>query len=196
MILRQKKSECLDMCTAVDNDPALVQKSAISVTSVISCGHYCFWNEEVLQKLFLFFSLQKWFWNKLTTYICNDFGGDRSTVVRAFLSHSPHVSFILTSSSPDFDVFSPQQRVFVITNFMRMLSGNVSLNVFKSDAVFWWAAIFRTQGPKLSASKTSSDTSNDQCAGAKSIEIWHVPEISVAPLQPQKSRRISPILQR
>ena len=31
-----------------------------------------------------------------------------------------------------------------MTNFMRMLSGNVSVNVFKSDAVFWWAAIFRT----------------------------------------------------
>ena len=31
-----------------------------------------------------------------------------------------------------------------MTNFMRMLSGNVSENVFKSDAVFWCAAIFRT----------------------------------------------------
>ena len=31
-----------------------------------------------------------------------------------------------------------------MTNFMRMLSGNVSVNVFKSDAVIWWAAIFRT----------------------------------------------------
>ena len=29
---------------------------------------------------------------------------------------------------------------------MRMLSGNVSVNVFKSDAVFWWAAIFRKGG--------------------------------------------------
>ena len=36
------------------------------------------------------------------------------------------------------------QRVIVITNFMRMLSGNVSVNVFKSDAVLRWAAIFRT----------------------------------------------------
>ena len=30
-----------------------------------------------------------------------------------------------------------------MTNFMRMLSGNVSVIVFKSDAVIWWAAIFR-----------------------------------------------------
>ena len=31
-----------------------------------------------------------------------------------------------------------------MTNFMRMLSGNVIVNVFKADAVIWWAAIFRT----------------------------------------------------
>ena len=61
------------------------------------------------------------------------------------------VSFIPISSSPDFDVLSTQQRVIVMTNFMRMLSGNVSVNVFKSDAVFWWAAIFRTfrEGKKI-----------------------------------------------
>ena len=35
-------------------------------------------------------------------------------------------------------------QVVVMTNFMRMLSGNMVVNVFKSDAVFWWAAIFRT----------------------------------------------------
>ena len=33
--------------------------------------------------------------------------------------------------------------VVVMTNFTRMLSGNVIVNVFKSDAVIWWAAIFR-----------------------------------------------------
>ena len=52
-------------------------------------------------------------------------------------------SFILISSSPDFDVLSTQQRVMVTTNFTVLLSGNVSVNVFNSDAVFWWAAIFR-----------------------------------------------------
>ena len=35
-------------------------------------------------------------------------------------------------------------QVVVMTNFIRMLSGNVIVNVFKSDAVIWWAAIFRT----------------------------------------------------
>ena len=35
-------------------------------------------------------------------------------------------------------------QVVVVTNFIRMLSGNVIVNVFKSDAVIWWAAIFRT----------------------------------------------------
>ena len=31
-----------------------------------------------------------------------------------------------------------------MTNFIRMLMRNVCVNVFKSDAVIWWAAIFRT----------------------------------------------------
>ena len=31
-----------------------------------------------------------------------------------------------------------------MTNFMRMLAGDVSVSVFKSDAVIWWATIFRT----------------------------------------------------
>ena len=35
-------------------------------------------------------------------------------------------------------------QVVVLTSFIRMLSGNVIVNVFKSDAVNWWAAIFRT----------------------------------------------------
>ena len=34
--------------------------------------------------------------------------------------------------------------VVVVTNFIRMLMGNVFVNVFKSEAVIWWAAIFRT----------------------------------------------------
>ena len=35
-------------------------------------------------------------------------------------------------------------QVVVMTNFIRMLMRNVIVNVFKSDAVIWWAAIFRT----------------------------------------------------
>ena len=62
-------------------------------------------------------------------------------------SHSPNVSFMLIRSSPDFDVLN-QQRVVVMTDFIRMLSGNVILIVFKSDAVFRWAAIFRTFLPR------------------------------------------------
>ena len=56
----------------------------------------------------------------------------------ALPSHSPNVSFILISPSPD------------MTNFTRMLTGNVIVNVFKSDAVIWWAAIFRTPHPRCS----------------------------------------------
>ena len=35
-------------------------------------------------------------------------------------------------------------QVVVTTSLIRMLSGNVIVNVFKSDAVIWWAAIFLT----------------------------------------------------
>ena len=35
-------------------------------------------------------------------------------------------------------------QVVVVTNFIRMLMRNVFVNVFKSDAVICWAAIFRT----------------------------------------------------
>ena len=34
--------------------------------------------------------------------------------------------------------------VVVMTNSIRMLMRSVFVNVFKSDAVIWWAAIFRT----------------------------------------------------
>ena len=34
--------------------------------------------------------------------------------------------------------------VAVVINFIRMLMRNVFVNVFKSDAVIWWAAIFCT----------------------------------------------------
>ena len=33
-------------------------------------------------------------------------------------------------------------QIVVITNFIRMLMRNVFANVFKLDAVIWWAAIF------------------------------------------------------
>ena len=61
----------------------------------------------------------------------------------ALPSHCPKVSLIPISLSPDFDVLN-QQRVVVMIKFIRMLSGNVIVNVFKSDVVIWWAAIFRT----------------------------------------------------
>ena len=35
-------------------------------------------------------------------------------------------------------------QVVVMTNFIHMLTGNVIMNVFRSDAVIWWAAIFRS----------------------------------------------------
>ena len=38
-------------------------------------------------------------------------------------------------------------QVVVMTNFIRMLVRNVFVNVFKSDAVIWWAAIFRSRRP-------------------------------------------------
>ena len=62
-----------------------------------------------------------------------------SNVVLLFPHTVPNVSFKLINSSPDFVVA-------VMTNFFRMLTRNVFVNVFKSDAVIWWAAIFRTRG--------------------------------------------------
>ena len=38
-------------------------------------------------------------------------------------------------------------QVVVVTNFICMLMRNVFVNVFKSDAVVWWAVIFRTCRP-------------------------------------------------
>ena len=42
------------------------------------------------------------------------------------------------------DQLNIKLQVVVVTNFTRMLMRNVFVNVFKSDAVIWWAAIFRT----------------------------------------------------
>ena len=48
-------------------------------------------------------------------------------------------------------------QVVVMTNFIRMLLRSVFVNVFKSDAVIWWAAILRTgcslKGPNTRLSK-------------------------------------------
>ena len=41
------------------------------------------------------------------------------------------------------DQLITRHQVVVMTSFIRMLTSNVFLNVFKSDAVIWWAAIFR-----------------------------------------------------
>ena len=35
-------------------------------------------------------------------------------------------------------------QVVVVINFIRIMMRNVFVNVFKSDAVIWWAAIFCT----------------------------------------------------
>ena len=51
---------------------------------------------------------------------------------------------MLISSSPDFDVLN-QQRVVVIDKLHSHVVGKTQIvNVFKADAVIWWAAIFRT----------------------------------------------------
>ena len=42
------------------------------------------------------------------------------------------------------DMLITRLQVVVMTNFIRMEMRNVIVNVFKSDAVIWWAAIFRT----------------------------------------------------
>ena len=44
-------------------------------------------------------------------------------------------------------------QVVVVTNFIRMLMRNVFANVFKSDAVIWWTAIFRKKGGKKKKKK-------------------------------------------
>ena len=43
------------------------------------------------------------------------------------------------------DQLNTRLLVVVMRNFIRMLSGNEIVNVFKSDAVIWWAAIFRRE---------------------------------------------------
>ena len=64
-------------------------------------------------------------------------------------SHQDVVMLFCTSSTQSERFFHTDQRITrlpvgVMTNIIPMLSGNVIVNVFKSDAVIWWAAIFRT----------------------------------------------------
>ena len=42
------------------------------------------------------------------------------------------------------DQFIIRLQVVAVTKFIRMLMRIVFVNMFKSDAVIWWAAIFRT----------------------------------------------------
>ena len=53
-----------------------------------------------------------------------------------------------------------------IPNFMRMSTGNVFMNLMESDAVFWWATIFRTS---LSMFDKIPHLSWTQCASMSSL---------------------------
>ena len=67
-------------------------------------------------------------------------------------------------------------QVVVVTNFIRMLMKNVFVNVFKSDAVIWWAAIFRTSSSMfdkllhLSMSKSSAMSCSRSCSFREAIK--------------------------
>ena len=77
-----------------------------------------------------------------TKYARGSYRSHKDAVMLFCPSFTQSERFLHTVSS-DFDVLN-QQRVVVMTNFIRMLSGNVIVNVFKSDTVFWWTASFRT----------------------------------------------------
>ena len=61
----------------------------------------------------------------------------RTGIEMALPSQSPNVSFTLIQ-------FIIRLQVAVVTNFINMLMRNIFVNVFLSDPVIWWAAIFRT----------------------------------------------------
>ena len=67
-------------------------KSGNFVTSVISCGHYVFGIDKSCKNNSVFFYLQKWFWNSLTTSICNHFAGNgiRETSQISYLMRKPY----------------------------------------------------------------------------------------------------------
>ena len=66
-------------------------------------------------------------------------------------SHSPE-RFLQT------DQLITRPQVVAMTNFIRMLMKNVIVNVFKSDAVIWWAAIFRRGASLFTVSQNWSGT--------------------------------------
>ena len=41
----------------------------------------------------------------------------------------------------------------VVPNFIRVIMGNVTVNVMETDAVFWWATIFCTYTPRKGSSQ-------------------------------------------
>ena len=76
-------------------------------------------------------------------------------------------------------------QVVVVTNFIRMLMRNVFVNVFKSDAVIWWAAIFRTPSSMfhkllhLSKSKSCAMSCSRSCNLCEDLQgtlsMFHCP---------------------
>ena len=52
-------------------------------------------------------------------------------------------SFIQSERFFQTDQLITRIQVVFVTNFIRLLMKNVFVNVFESDAVIWWAAIFR-----------------------------------------------------
>ena len=49
-----------------------------------------------------------------------------------------------------------------MTNFIRMLTRNVFVNVFKSDAVIWWAAIFRREEGNFARTRRITERRSNQ----------------------------------
>ena len=84
-VILRRKSECLDMCTEA---PPTVILHSIKICSI--CNVCNFMRTLLFLKLissaknyFCFFYLQKWFWNQLTTYICNHGSLSRETAPRS-----------------------------------------------------------------------------------------------------------------
>ena len=90
-------------------------------------------------------------------------------------------------------------QVVVMTNFIRMLMRNVFVNVFQSDAVIWWAAIFRTPSSRfdkllhLSKSESFAMSCSRRCnlceAGLHNVDLRvHVASASTCTLAFHKSQ--------
>ena len=75
-----------------------------------------------------------------------------------------------------------------MTNFIRMLMRNVFVNVFKSDAVIWWAAIFRSPSSMfdtllhLSNSKSFAMSCSRSCNFCEAVGNLLTVTIQLAPL--------------